>query len=100
MAPLRISEAQTRYNYIDPQLEKAEWNLNDHTQVRFEIPVEGYDQSTIGGITDYCLYRGNGEVIAVVEAKRTCRDARVGKQQVLDYVIAIEKNKPSGRLPS
>ncbi len=93
MTPFRISEAQTRYNYIDPQLEKAEWNLNDHTQVGFEIPVDGYDKTTIGGITDYCLYRENGEVIAVVEAKRTCRDARVGKQQVFDYVAAIEKKQ-------
>lgn len=50
MSPLRISDAQTRYNYIDPQLEKAEWNLKDHTQVRFEIPVNGYNQSSIGEI--------------------------------------------------
>lgn len=93
MTPYRISEAQTRYNYIDPQLEKAGWNLNDHTQVGFEIPVDGYDRTIIEGITDYCLYRENGEVIAVVEAKRTSRDARVGKQQVFNYVTAIEKKQ-------
>jgi len=61
--------------------------------VGFEIPVAGYDASPVEGITDYCLYRANGDVLAVVEAKRTSRDPRVGKQQVLDYVTAIEKKQ-------
>jgi type I site-specific restriction endonuclease len=39
------------------------------------------------------LYRTNGEVLAVVEAKRTSREPRVGKQQVLEYVTAIEKKQ-------
>ncbi len=78
---------------IDPQLKKAGWNLSDRTQVGFEIPVAGYDASPSEGITDYCLYRSNGDVLAVVEAKRTSRDARVGQQQVLDYVTAIEKKQ-------
>ncbi|MBA4312606.1 MAG: type I restriction endonuclease [Chlorobiaceae bacterium] len=89
----RISEAKTRYNLIDPQLKKAGWNLSDRTQVGFEIPVAGYDASPSEGVTDYCLYRSNGDVLAVVEAKRTSRDARVGQQQVLDYVTAIEKKQ-------
>ncbi|MBX2990219.1 MAG: DEAD/DEAH box helicase family protein [Bacteroidetes bacterium] len=89
MSPLRVSEAQTRYSLIDPQLRTAGWNLADHTQVRIEIPVAGYDASPAQGFTDYCLYASNGDVLAVVEAKRTSRDPRVGKQQVLDYVTAI-----------
>lgn len=93
MTAYRISEQQTRYNLIDPQLKKAGWNLSDRTQVGFEIPVAGYDTSPSEGITDYCLYRSNGDVLAVVEAKRTSRDARVGQQQVLDYVVAIEKKQ-------
>lgn len=93
MTAYRVSEAQTRYNLIDPQLKKAEWNLSDRTQVGLEIPVSGYDANPYEGVTDYCLYRSNGEVLAVVEAKRTTRDARVGKQQVLEYVEAIEKKQ-------
>ena len=93
MTPYRISEAQTRYNLIDPQLKKAGWNLLDHTQVGLEIPVSGYDATPLEGITDYCLYHPNGDVLGVVEAKRTSRDPRVGKQQVLDYVTAIEKKQ-------
>jgi type I restriction enzyme, R subunit len=93
LTPDRISERQTRYNLIDPQLRKAGWNLADRTQVAAEIPVAGYDASPLEGVTDYCLYRPNGEFLAVVEAKRTSRDPRVGKQQVLDYVTAIAKKQ-------
>lgn len=91
-----FSEHQTRYNLIDPQIKKAGWNLADRTQIGFEIPVEGYDASPVQGITDYCLFRANGEVLAVIEAKKTRRDARVGKEQVLQYVTKIE-NKQSFR---
>ncbi|NEQ22539.1 MAG: DEAD/DEAH box helicase family protein, partial [Microcoleus sp. SIO2G3] len=45
------------------------------------------------GVTDYCLYLPNGEVIAVVEAKRQSRDARVAEQQVRHYVTEIEKHQ-------
>lgn len=93
MAPYRLSEQKTRYNTIDPQLGKAGWNTRDRAQVGIEIPVAAYDPEPFEGITDYCLYRDNGDVLAVVEAKRTCRDARVGKQQVLEYVTAIEKQQ-------
>ena len=72
-------------------LKRAGWNPNDRSQVRFEIPTENYDKSLINGFTDYTLYRENGEVLAVIEAKRTNRDSRVGLQQVNDYVTAIEK---------
>ncbi|HYV94985.1 MAG TPA: DEAD/DEAH box helicase family protein [Chitinophagales bacterium] len=85
----QLNEAEVRYNIIDPQLINAGWNLADRTQISFEVPVDGYDASPINGITDYCLYRNNGEVIAVIEAKHTRRDARVGKEQVLQYVTKI-----------
>ncbi len=88
-----LNEQQTRYTLIDPVLAKAGWNLSDRTSVGFEIPVEGYDASPQSGITDYCLFRQNGEVLAVIEAKKTRRDARVGKEQVLRYVTEIEKKQ-------
>ena len=49
MSPLTVTEAQTRYSLIDPQLEKAGWNLSDRTQVKLEIPVDGYDGSAGAG---------------------------------------------------
>jgi type I restriction enzyme R subunit len=88
-----VTESQTRYSTIDPQLKKAGWNLSDRTQVAFEIPVAGYDGSPSEGFTDYCLFRPNGDVMAVVEAKRTSRDARVGKQQLLQYLERLEKKQ-------
>lgn len=86
----QLNEEQTRYNLIDPLLVKADWNLADRRSVGFEIPVDGYDAAPVNGITDYCLFRDNGEVLAVVEAKRTKRDARVGKEQLLQYITKIE----------
>ena len=35
--------SRTRTRLIDPQLRQAEWRLDDKSQVRFEIPVDGYD---------------------------------------------------------
>ncbi|NEQ25116.1 MAG: hypothetical protein F6K28_39745, partial [Microcoleus sp. SIO2G3] len=80
------NEANTRKELIDKALEKAEWNLKDSNQVGIEIPVDGYNAAPWNGVTDYCLYLPNGEVIAVVEAKRQSRDARVAEQQVRHYV--------------
>lgn len=85
-----LNEAETRYNLIDPLLTKAGWNLADRRSVHFEVPVDGYDASPINGITDYCLFRSNGDVLAVIEAKRTKRDARVGKEQLYQYLTKIE----------
>src|SRR6266478_2797168 len=93
MSLTQFSEQQTRYNLIDPAIAKAGWNLADRTQIWFEVPIEGYDASPQSGITDYCLFRTNGEVLAVIEAKKTKRDARVGKEQVFQYVTAIEKKQ-------
>ncbi|MBK8781286.1 MAG: hypothetical protein IPO22_05685 [Anaerolineales bacterium] len=66
----RVNEAQTRKEMIDPQLEHAGWYLRDHSKVKIEIPVDGYDAEPWNGVSDYCLYRENGEVLAVVEAKK------------------------------
>ena len=34
-----LTEAKTRARLINPQLERAGWNLSDRSQVRFEVPV-------------------------------------------------------------
>jgi hypothetical protein len=71
----RISEEFTRKQMkvplivggIDPQLEGAGWYLRDHSKVKIEIPVDGYDAEPWNGflITATCG-RENGEVLAVV----------------------------------
>lgn len=67
--------------------------MADRLCVGFEVPVDGYDASPQNGITDYCLFRTNGEVLAVVEAKRTSKDPKLGKEQVLRYVTEIGKKQ-------
>lgn len=91
--PKKTSEDQTSKEMIDPQLEKAGWFLRDHSKVKIEIPVDGYDAEPWNGVTDYCLYRENGEVLAVVEAKRTSTDVRLAEAQLVYYVTEIEKHQ-------
>ena len=86
MAP---SEARTRAELINPQLEHAGWTIRDRSQVRFEVPVIGYDPTPWNGFTDYSLYEPTGQVIAVVEAKRTARNPREGEEQLRQYVTEI-----------
>jgi type I restriction enzyme R subunit len=88
-----LNEAQARYILIDPSLQKAGWNLADHTQVRLEVPVDGYDATPWNGVTDYCLYSPGGEVIAVVEAKRCSRNPREADEQLRYYVTEIAKRQ-------
>ncbi|MBI5823157.1 MAG: DEAD/DEAH box helicase family protein [Chloroflexi bacterium] len=91
--PRKISEDQTRKEMIDPQLESAGWYLRDHSKVKIEIPVDGYDKEPWNGISDYTLYRANGEVLAVVEAKKTAVDVRLAEAQLTHYVTEIEKHQ-------
>jgi type I restriction enzyme R subunit len=92
------TEAKARALLINPQLDRAGWKLSDHTQVRLEVPVTGYDPTPWNGYTDYCLYDGIGSVIAVVEAKKTARNPREGEEQLRRYVDEITANQ-SGLAP-
>jgi len=97
----RISEEMTRKEMIDPQLEHVGWYLRDHPKVKIEITacpdalfgVDGYDAEPWNGVSDYCLYRENGEVLAVVEAKKTVVDVRLAEAQLTHYVTEIEKHQ-------
>lgn len=89
----KISEERTRKEMIDPQLEHAGWYLRDLSKVKTEIPVDGYDAEPWNGISDYTLYRENGEVLAVVEAKKTVVDVRLAEAQLTHYVTEIEKHQ-------
>jgi type I restriction enzyme R subunit len=89
-----LNESGTRALLINPQLEKAEWNLSDRAQVRFEVPVSGYDPTPWNGFTDFCLYDASGQVLAVIEAKRTAREPREGEEQLRQYVTEIARNQP------
>lgn len=101
------TEAETRKHLIDKQLQAAGWNLSDRTEVieEFDIevalpeavhelrtPYEGHQFS------DYVLLGKNGKPIAVVEAKKTSRDAALGREQAKQYCYNIQKHQ-GGELP-
>lgn len=90
---MTINEGQTRKKYIDAQIAKAGWDIYDKAQVRFEIPASGDDEDWADGITDYSLYLPNGEIIAVVEAKRQSRSPQTAREQAKLYVVRIERNQ-------
>jgi type I restriction enzyme R subunit len=90
---MTLNESKTRALHIDPQLRAADWKLNDRTQVRLEVPVDGYDAEPWNGVTDYCLYDASGNVLAVVEAKRSTRSPREADEQLRHYVTEIGRKQ-------
>ncbi|KNF09942.1 type I restriction enzyme EcoKI R protein [Gottschalkia purinilytica] len=84
-----ISEFKTRKMYIDLELQLAGWNIG--TDCREEIEVQGMPNSSGVGFVDYVLYGDDGKPLAVIEAKKTSVDSRIGKQQAKLYADCLEK---------
>ena len=93
------SEAQTRSELIDLQLAQSGWNVKDPTQVieEFDIltvlppevaeprtPYEGHQFS------DYVLLDKYRKPLAVVEAKKSSKDAAIGREQAKQYCYKIQ----------
>lgn len=83
------SEAETRDFFIDLLLREAGWPL-DRKEDR-EFPVDGMPNREGKGWVDYVLWGDDGLPLAVVEAKRTRKDPRVGRQQAKLYADCLEK---------
>lgn len=83
------NEQETRDAFIDLLLREAGWPL-DQARDR-EFPVAGMPNSTGEGFVDYVLWGDDGKPLAVIEAKRTRRDPRVGQQQAKLYADCLEK---------
>ena len=81
-------EAQTRDVYIDVLLKDAGWALDQHRDREFE--VAGMPNNEGKGFVDYVLWGDDGKPLAVVEAKRTKRDPRVGQQQAKLYADCLQ----------
>lgn len=90
---MTLRESATRQVLIHPLLLAAGWKLDDRTQVRFEVPVDGYDAEPWNGVTDFCLYDHAGNVLAVIEAKRFSRNARDGEEQLRIYLTQIAERQ-------
>ena len=93
--PLDITEYQTRKLYIDAMLEDAGWTEGKNWLN--EVELAGMPNKSNVGFADYVLYGDDGKALAVIEAKRTCVDASVGRQQAKLYADLLEKKY--GRRP-
>ncbi|KKH28235.1 type I restriction endonuclease subunit R [Methanosarcina mazei] len=69
-------------------LKEAGWPL-DRAQDR-EFEVAGMPNEKGIGFVDYVLWGDDGKPLALVEAKRTTRDPRVGQQQAKLYADCLE----------
>ena len=101
-----MNESNTRKELIDLQLREAGWDVNDKTQVvqEFDIIVNDNIVSEPRGkysghqFSDYVLLGKDGKILAVVEAKKTSKDAEIGREQAKQYCYNIQKEK-GGELP-
>ncbi len=84
-----ISEYKTRKIYIDLEIQLAGWNIgNDCLE---EVEVSNMPNNTGVGYVDYVLYGDDGKPLALIEAKRTSVDPRVGKKQAKLYADCLEQ---------
>ena len=89
--PLDISEYKTRKVYIDTMIQDAGWTEGKNWINEYEIP--GMPNKSEVGFADYVLLADNGQILAVIEAKRTCVDVSKGRQQAKLYADLIAKQQ-------
>ncbi len=87
--PKDISEFRTRKKYIDVDLKLLGWVFGD--DVREEVPLYGMPNPEGKGYADYVLYGRDGLPLAIIEAKRTSKDPKIGTQQAKLYADCLEK---------
>lgn len=85
----KISEFETRRRYIDLDLKLAGWEIAKNVEI--EYPVTGMPNAKGEGYVDYVLRGTNGKILAVVEAKRTSRDPKQGRNQAKLYADCVEQ---------
>lgn len=102
-----MRESDTRKQIIDRRLREAGWNISDKSQVieEYDIEVglrEGVEEPTsqYSGhqYCDYVLLGKDGKPLAVVEAKKTAKEAAIGREQAKQYCINI-RDKQGFELP-
>jgi len=101
------SEALTRLEHIDQHLTQSGWNVKDPTQVVEEFDIlttlpEGVAEPRTRyeghQFSDYVLLGKDRKPLAVVEAKKSSRDAAIGREQAKQYCYNIQKQL-GGELP-
>lgn len=97
-----MDEARTRQELIDQRLRLAGWDVNDPSHVTQELDIdlrEAPESPTRSGslyaghqFADYGLLL-DAKPVAVVEAKKTSRDAELGREQGLQYAENLERTR-------
>ncbi|MDH5672829.1 MAG: DEAD/DEAH box helicase family protein [Myxococcales bacterium] len=92
---LEFNEETTRHRLIDQALLAAGWDVGptgkDTSEVRQEVKLTTMPTESGEGFADYVLYGDDGKPLAVIEAKKTAKDARVGAEQARMYATCLEK---------
>jgi type I restriction enzyme, R subunit len=81
-------EAETRDLFIDLLLREA--GFDPKAPDTIEVEVRGMPNAPGVGYVDYVLRGDDGKPLALVEAKRTRKDPRVGQQQAKLYADCLE----------
>ena len=82
------NEEKTRSLLIDLALHRSGWSLNSKRDREYE--VTGMPNESGIGYADYVLWGDDGKPLAVVEAKKTTVDPKVGQQQAKLYADCLE----------
>ncbi len=92
VAEAPYSEAETRRLYINLFLREAGWDIQAPNVSEYEVRGMPVVTNPSGkGNADYVLWGDNGKPLAVVEAKKTIVDARIGQRQAELYANCLEQ---------
>ena len=91
--PIDPNEDLTRKIYIDTLLREVGWDPNSMNVLEFPLKncMPKADGTLTDGFVDYVLWGDDGNPLAIVEAKRTRRDPRVGQHQAKLYAEGLQK---------
>ncbi|MEM1307935.1 MAG: DEAD/DEAH box helicase family protein [Cyanobacteria bacterium P01_H01_bin.153] len=101
------NEKQTRTELIDHLLAQSGWNVQDPTQVVEEFDILTSQPARVAEqpasyeghqFSDYVLLGKDGKPLAVIEAKKSSKDAALGREQAKQYCYNIQQQQ-GGELP-
>ena len=93
-----MDEAETRRNLIDQQLAAVGWS-REQGNLRAELFLAGFEFGVAESVEryeagnqfiDYILLGKDGKPLAILEAKRSSRDALAGQRQAAEYADHIK----------
>jgi type I restriction enzyme R subunit len=100
------TEAETRRIFIDAKLATAGWDVDNRAQVIPEFDINVLSSDRVAEVptpyaghqfSDYVLLGKDGKPLAVVEAKKTSKDAALGREQAKQYCINIKAAEDAKR---